>query len=152
MTPEQRLVDLGLQLPSPPAPVASYVPTLIVGGLLYVSGQIAIDSNGLVFPGRVGATVTPEDARLAARQCGLNLLAQVRKALGSLDAVAKVVRLGAFIASADDFTGQPAVANGASDLMVDIFGEHGKHVRAAVGVNVLPLGASVEVEAIFALK
>ena len=109
-------------------------------------------AEGLLHSGTVGVTVTLEQATAAARQCGLNILAQVRTALGSLDRVRQVVRLGAFIASADGFTDQPAVANGASDLMAEVFGDAGRHVRAAVGVNVLPRGASVEIEASFAIE
>ena len=152
MSFEARLKTLGIDLPVPPAPVASYVPTARVGNLLFVSGQISMNAAGMVHPGVVGATVSLDDGKAAARQCGLNLLAQVRAALGSLDVVDRVVRLGVFVACVDGFTQQPEIANGASDLMVEVFGEAGKHVRAAVGTNALPRNASVEVEALFAIR
>ncbi len=151
MSAEAQLQRLGIDLPKPPAPLASYVPAVIAGNMLYISGQLPMTDNGLLHSGVVGHDVTPEDAKLAARQCGLNLLAQVKAKLGSLDKIIQVVRLGAFVASADSFTDQPIVANGASDLMVEIFGDSGRHVRAAVGVNSLPRGASVEVEASFVI-
>jgi enamine deaminase RidA (YjgF/YER057c/UK114 family) len=152
MSIDSRLQDLGLQLPTPPAPVASYVATVQSGGLLFVSGQLALKAGHLQWPGHVGETVTVENAIEAAQQCGVNILAQVKAALGSLDRVERVVRLGVFVACSDNFTQQPEVANGASDLMVAVFGEAGKHVRAAVGTNALPRGACVEVEATFAVK
>lgn len=152
MSIDSRLQDLGLQLPTPPAPVASYVATVQSGGLLFVSGQLALKAGQLQWPGQVGETVTVENAIEAAQQCGVNILAQVKAALGSLDRVERVVRLGVFVACGDNFTQQPEVANGASDLMVAVFGEAGKHVRAAVGTNALPRGACVEVEATFAVK
>ena len=151
MSFEARLRMLGIELPNPPAPVASYVPTVAAGGLLVISGQLAITSTGLIHPGRVGVDVSLDDAVAAARQCGLNLLAQARSALVSLDKVERVVRLGVFVACADDFRLQPEVANGASDLMVEVFGDAGRHARAAVGTNALPRGACVEVEAMFAV-
>jgi enamine deaminase RidA (YjgF/YER057c/UK114 family) len=151
MSFEARLRTLGIELPTPPAPVASYVPTVMAGGLLVVSGQLPMTAAGLMHPGRVGAEVSLADAVAAARQCGLNLLAQARAALGSLDRVEKVVRLGVFVACVDGFGQQPEVANGASDLMAEVFGEAGRHARAAVGTNALPRGACVEVEAMFAV-
>ncbi len=152
MSIEARLKELGLSLPSPPAPVASYVPTVLSGGHLYVSGQLALKGGNILWPGHVGETVTVEKAIEAAQQCAVNLLAQAKAALGSLDRVDRVVRLGVFVACSDNFSQQPEVANGASDLMVAVFGDAGKHVRAAVGTNSLPRGASVEVEAVFAVK
>lgn len=151
MSADAQLIRLGIVLPSPPAPLASYVPAIIVGNMLYISGQLPMAENGLLHSGVVGQSVTLEEAVQAARQCGLNLLAQAKAKLGSLDKIAQVVRLGAFVASADSFTDQPVVANGASDLMAEIFGDLGRHVRAAVGVNSLPRGASVEIEASFAI-
>jgi len=146
-----RLAELGLTLPQPAAPVAAYVPVVIAGGLAHVSGQLPF-INGALVTGRLGENVTPEQGQAAARACGLMILAQLQAALGSLDRVERVVKLGAFVSSTPDFTGQPAVANGASELMVAVFGEAGRHARSAVGVPVLPLGAAVEVDAIVALK
>jgi enamine deaminase RidA (YjgF/YER057c/UK114 family) len=146
-----RLSDLGLTLPQAAAPVAAYVPTVEAGGLLHVSGQLPFVDGQLV-RGRLGENVTVEQGQAAAQACALMLLAQVKAALGGFDRVERVVKLGAFIASTTDFTDQPKVANGASELMVAAFGEAGKHARSAVGVPVLPLGAAVEVDAIFALR
>lgn len=145
-----RLAELGITLPTPAAPVAAYVPTVEAGGFLYVSGQVSFVDGELV-KGRLGENVTLEDGVIAARGCGLMLLAQAQAALGSLDRIARVVKLGAFISSTPDFTDQPKVANGASELMVAVFGEAGKHSRSAVGVPVLPLGCAVEIDAVFAL-
>lgn len=145
-----RLAELGITLPTPAAPVAAYVPTVEAGGFLYVSGQVSFVDGELV-KGRLGENVTLEEGVIAARGCGLMLLAQANAALGSLDRIARVVKLGAFISSTSDFTDQPKVANGASELMVAVFGEAGKHSRSAVGVPVLPLGCAVEIDAVFAL-
>jgi enamine deaminase RidA (YjgF/YER057c/UK114 family) len=149
-TAAARLAELGITLPVPAAPVAAYVPTVEAGGFLYVSGQVSFVDGALV-TGRLGENVTLEDGVIAARGCGLMLLAQAQAALGSLDRIARVVKLGAFIASTPDFTDQPKVANGASELMVAVFGDAGKHSRSAVGVPVLPLGCAVEIDAVFAL-
>lgn len=145
-----KLAELGLTLPAPAAPVAAYVPTVEVGGFLYVSGQVSF-VDGALIKGRLGETISLEEGVIAARGCGLMLLAQAEAALGSLDRIARVVKLGAFIASTPDFTDQPKVANGASELMVAVFGDVGKHSRSAVGVPVLPLGCAVEIDAVFAL-
>ena len=145
-----RLAELGITLPTPAAPVAAYVPTVEAGGFLYVSGQVSFVDGELV-KGRLGENVSLEEGVIAARGCGLMLLAQAQAALGSLDRIARVVKLGAFISSTPDFTDQPKVANGASELMVEVFGEAGKHSRSAVGVPVLPLGCAVEIDAVFAL-
>ncbi|WP_298193218.1 RidA family protein [Novosphingobium sp.] len=145
-----KLAELGLTLPAPAAPVAAYVPTVEAGGFLYVSGQVSF-VDGVLVKGRLGENVSLEEGMIAARGCGLMLLAQAEAALGSLDRIARVVKLGAFIASTPDFTDQPKVANGASELMVAVFGEAGKHSRSAVGVPVLPLGCAVEIDAVFAL-
>lgn len=149
--PAARLAELGLTLPAPAAPVAAYVPVVITGNLAHVSGQLPFIDGALV-TGRLGENVTPEQGQAAARACGLMILAQLQAALGSLDRVDRVVKLGAFVSSTPDFTAQPAVANGASELMVAVFGESGRHARSAVGVPVLPLGAAVEVDAVVAIK
>ena len=146
-----RLAELGHVLPQPAAPVAAYVPTVEAGGLLHVSGQLPFIGGALV-TGRLGDDVSLEQGAAAAQACGLMLLAQAKAALGSLDRVVRVVKLGAFINSTGDFTDQPKVANGASELMVAAFGDAGKHARSAVGVPVLPLGAAVEIDAVFAVR
>lgn len=148
---EEKIAALGLSLPEPAAPVASYVPAVEAGGMLYVSGQLPF-IGGQLMTGKVGAERTPEDGNAAARACALMLVAQMKKALGSLDRVERIVKLGVFVASTPDFTGQPKVANGASDLMEAIFGDAGKHARSAVAVPVLPLDATVEIDAIVAVR
>lgn len=151
MSIEARLQELGLTLPQPAAPVASYVPAVEAGGLLHISGQLPFE-DGQVMTGRLGEDRDLDFGVRAAQKCGLMLIAQVKAALGSLDRVERIVKLGAFINSAGSFTDQPKVANGASDLMVQLFGEAGKHARSAVGVPVLPLGAAVEIDAIVAIR
>jgi len=151
MSIDARLAELGLTLPQPAAPVASYVPVVETGGLAYVSGQVSVVGGQLV-KGRLGEDLTVEQGFDAAQACGLMILAQLKAALGSLDRVERVVKLGAFVNSAADFTDQPKVANGASDLMVAVFGEAGKHARSAVGVPALPLGVAVEVDAVVAVR
>jgi enamine deaminase RidA (YjgF/YER057c/UK114 family) len=148
---EQKLAELGLHLPEAAAPVAAYVPVVIAGGLAHVSGQLPFVGGKLV-TGRLGEDVSLEQGTAAAQACGLMILAQLKAALGSLDRVERVVKLGAFVNSAAGFTDQPKVANGASELMAAAFGEAGKHARSAVGVPVLPLGAAVEVDAIVAVR
>ncbi len=148
---EAKLAELGLTLPEAAAPVASYVPAVEAGGMLYISGQLPF-ADGQVLTGKVGDIRTPEDGHKAAQACALMILAQVKKALGSLDRVERIVKLGVFIASTPDFTAQPKVANGASDLMEAVFGDAGKHARAAVSVPVLPLDATVEIDAVVAVK
>jgi enamine deaminase RidA (YjgF/YER057c/UK114 family) len=148
---ERRLADLGIVLPAPAAPVAAYVPVVIAGGLAHVSGQLPFIDGKLV-TGRLGETVSIDQGAAAAQACGLMILAQLKAALGSLSRVERVVKLGAFVNSSADFTDQPKVANGASELMAAVFGEAGKHARSAVGVPVLPLGAAVEVDAIVAVS
>ncbi|MFA5891868.1 MAG: RidA family protein [Actinomycetota bacterium] len=152
MSAEARLAELGIVLPEPPAPVASYVPVVVAGGFAYVSGQVPLRAEGLPRLGSVGAEVTQEEAVEEARYCGINILAQLRAALGSLDNVARVVKLTVFVASAPGFRMQPLVANGASDLMVEVFGDAGRHARAAVGVAELPLGVPVEVDAVVQVR
>lgn len=148
---EAKLAGMGLTLPEPAAPVAAYVPVVVAGGLAHVSGQLPFIDNVLV-KGRLGEGVTIGEGYDAARACGLMILAQLKAALGSLDRVERVVKLGAFVCSTPDFTDQPKVANGASELMAALFGDAGKHARSAVGVPVLPLGAAVEVDAIVAVR
>lgn len=150
MTVAARLAELGIQLPKAAAPVASYVPVVVHGGMAYVSGQIAF-RDGKVMTGTLGKDVTLEDGQAAARACGLMILAQL-DAAGLLESVERVVKLGAFVSSTPDFFDHPKVANGASDLMEQMFGSAGQHARAAVGVAALPLNAAVEVDAIIALK
>lgn len=151
MSIDARLAELGIELPQAAAPVAAYVPVVVAGGLAHVSGQLPFIGGALV-TGRLGEDVSLEDGTAAARACALMILAQVKAALGSLDKVERVVKLGAFVNSTGAFTDQPKVANGASELMVQVFGDAGKHARSAVGVPVLPLGAAVEVDAILALR
>lgn len=150
MSIDARLAELGITLPEAAAPVASYVPVVVSGGMAYVSGQLPFVDGKLV-TGRLGENVSVEDGQAAARACGLMILAQLKAALIPLDKVERVVKLGGFVNSTPDFTDQPKVVNGASDLMAEVFGDAGKHARAAVGVPSLPLGAAVEVDAIIAL-
>jgi enamine deaminase RidA (YjgF/YER057c/UK114 family) len=147
-----RLDALGIALPQPAAPVAAYVPAVAVGGLLHISGQLPFRADGTLIKGRLGEDQDVESGREAAERCGIMLLAQIKAALGSLDRVERIVKLGVFVSSTGDFTDQPKVANGASELMERVFGEAGRHARSAVGVPVLPLGAAVEVDAIVAVK
>lgn len=147
---EQRLAELGIELPEATRAVGNYVPTLITGNYLYLSGQITMLNGELKYIGRLGENLSVEDGMAAARLCGLNMIAQVKEALdGDLDRVKQVIKLGGFVNGTPEFTDQPKVLNGASDLMVEVFGEAGKHTRSAVGVASLPLGISVEVDGIF---
>jgi enamine deaminase RidA (YjgF/YER057c/UK114 family) len=147
---EQKLTSLGINLHEAPAPVANYVGFVRSGNLLFVSGQVCFDPAGkLIAKGKLGAGVTIEQGAAAARGCAINLLAQIKAALGDLDKVVRVVRLGGFINSAPDFVDGPKVMNGASDLMVQVFGDRGRHARTTVGVASLPADASVEVEGLF---
>ena len=146
MTPEETLEKLGFKLPTPARPLAAYVPTARAGDLVFVAGQLPLVDGALPQAGRVGADVTLVDAQGFARIAALNALAALKAELGELSRVKRVVRVGVFVASDDAFTDQPKVANGASELLQQAFGERGRHARAAVGVNVLPLGAPVEVE------
>jgi len=149
-TVEKKLSDLGIALPAPAAPVANYVGFVRSGNLLVVSGQLCFDSEGaLVAKGKLGGAVSIEDGQKAARACAVNLLAQLKVALGDLDKVQRVVRLGGFINAMPDFLESPKVMNGASDLMVTAFGDRGRHARTTIGVAVLPLDAAVEVEGTF---
>ncbi len=152
MSIDQRLAELGIELPEPAAPVAAYVPAVEQGGLLHISGQISVSEDGGLIVGRLGDDMNLERGTAAAKRCGIMLLAQIKAALGSLDRVERIVKLGVYVNSAPSFTDQPKVANGASELMQDVFGEAGRHARSAVGVAVLPLGVAVEVDAIVAVK
>jgi enamine deaminase RidA (YjgF/YER057c/UK114 family) len=146
VTPEERLADLGLSVPDVAKPVAAYVPALRSGNHVYTSGQLPMRDGQLMLTGKVGGEVTQEEAVECARQCALNALAAVRAEVGELSAVKRIVKVVAFVASTPDFTGQPLVANGVSELLGEVFGEAGRHARSAVGVNVLPLDSPVEVE------
>ncbi len=148
MSFEAQLVKLGLSLPAPPKPVATYVPAVQTGSLLFLSGMIPFRDGTLAVTGKLGAEVTVEQGYEAAKLCLLNALAVVRETLGSLDRVSRVVRLVGYVASQEHFTQQPAVVNGASDLLVKIFGDAGRHARIAVGAAQLPLDAPVEIELI----
>ena len=149
-TIEQKLASLGINLHAAPAPVANYVGFVRSGNLLFVSGQVCFDPHGkLIAKGKLGAGVTIEQGQAAARGCAINLLAQVKAALGDLDKVVRVVRLGGFVNSAPDFLDGPKVLNGASDLMVAVFADKGRHARTTVGVASLPADAAVEVEGTF---
>lgn len=142
---ESRLAELGIQLPEAPAAVGAYIPVVQFGNLVVTSGQLPMQNGELVAKGKVGAELTVEQGAEAARVCALNCLAQIRGCIGSLDKVKRVVRVEGFVNSADGFTSQPAVLNGASHFISDVFGEAGSHTRIAVGANELPLDASVEV-------
>jgi enamine deaminase RidA (YjgF/YER057c/UK114 family) len=147
---EAKLAELGVVLPTPAAPVANYIPFVRTGSLLVVSGQICLGADGkLVAKGKLGDGVSIEDGQKAARACAINVLAQVKAALGDLDKIVRVVRLGGFINSAPTFVDGPKVMNGASDLMVEVLGDKGRHARSTVGVAALPADAAVEVEGMF---
>jgi len=148
MSFDARIAQLGITLPDAPAPAANYVPYVQSGNLLFVSGQISAGPDGLI-RGRLGEDMDAAAGAAAARACGLALIAQARAALGSLDRIARVMKLTGFVNSTPDFTDQPEVVNGCSDLMVEVFGESGRHARAAVSAAALPRGVAVEVEAIF---
>jgi enamine deaminase RidA (YjgF/YER057c/UK114 family) len=150
---EALLQERKIELPQASAPAANYVPVVRSGNLLFISGQVSQWNGERRFIGKLGREISLEDGQQAARLCALNIVAHVRAALdGDLDRVVRVVRLGGFVNSAEDFVQQPLVVNGASDLMVEIFGENGRHARAAVGVNALPGGVAVEVEAVVEVR
>ena len=151
MSIDARIAELGLALPQPAAPVASYRSAIEAGGMLHISGQLPFE-DGRVMTGRIGATHDLAYGRRAAEACGIMLVAQMKAALGDLDRVAQIVKLGVFVNSDPNFTDQALVANGASDLMERIFGDIGRHARAAVGVAVLPMGAAVEIDAVVAAR
>lgn len=151
MSPTARLAALGITLPTPPAPVAAYVPFVRVGDFLFISGQIPSQDGKVAYSGKLGDTVSVQDGQAAAKLCAINLLAQAQAALGSLDKVKQVVKLTGFVACTPGFTAQPQIINAASELMLAVFDEAGRHARAAVGAPSLPLDAAVEIEAIFAV-
>lgn len=144
-----RLAELKIELPKAAAPVANYVPVVTTGNQAFVSGQVTVWNGDVQFKGQLGKDFQVEEGQKAARLCGLNIVAQLQAALGDLDRVKRCVKLNVFVNSAPGFTDQPKVANGVSDFMVEVFGDAGKHARAAVGVAQLPLGVAVEVDAIF---
>lgn len=146
--PQDRLNELNITLPTPPKPVASYVPWTRSGQLVFVSGQVPMVDGKIAYAGKVGGDVSLEDGQAAARTCALNAIAVAADAAGGLYRIRRIIKVGVFVNSAPGFTDQPKVANGASDLFVDIFGDAGKHARAAVGVSDLPLNSAVEVEII----
>lgn len=147
---EARLKELGIELPLPPAPTANYAPFVKVGSLVYISGQLPMREGVLKYGGKVGRDFTLEEGQEAAKTCAYNILTQLKAACeGDLNRVQRCIRLGGFVNCPEDFKDQPKVVNGASDLMIALFGEKGRHARAAVGVNALPLGAAVEIEALF---
>ncbi|MFN2591171.1 MAG: RidA family protein [Actinomycetota bacterium] len=146
MSAEDRIRQLSIDLPPAPSPVASYVPVVVSGGLGFVAGQVALADGRPMWTGKVGSGIDIDEGSEAARRCALQALAALRAELGSLDRVERVVRVTVYVASAPGFTDQPKVANGASDLLIEVFGDSGRHARAAVGVSELPLGAPVEVE------
>lgn len=147
-TPETRLAALGVTLPAVPAAIANYVPAVRSGNLVYLAGQIAKGPDGKFLTGKVGATLTVEEGAAVARLCAIQLIAVLKAEVGDLTRVKRIVRVGGFVNCPDDFTQQPKVVNGASDLLVAVFGDAGRHARAAVGVNSLPAGAPVEIELI----
>ena len=147
-TPEERLAELGLAVPDVARPVASYIPAIRSGNYVFTSGQLPMKSGELMLTGKVGGEVSEEEAIACAQQCALNAIAAVKSEIGDLSAVKQIVKVVAFVASTPDFTGQPRVANGASDLFGKVFGDAGVHARSAVGVPVLPLDSPVEVEVI----
>lgn len=149
---EERLNDLGIIIPDAPKPVASYIPAKKAGNLIFTAGQLPMVNGELISKGLLGQDVGIEEARKAARICTLNALAAIQGLIGDLNQIKQIVRLVGYVASVPIFTEQPAVVNGASELLLDIFGENGKHVRSAVGMVVLPLNASVEIELIIEIK
>jgi len=152
MTPEEKIKELSIELPGIPTPLGSYVPFVKTGCLIYLSGMLPLKDGKLLTTGRLGESVSIDDAVLCARTAAINALAVLKSAVGSLDMIKQCVKITGFIASAHDFTGQPKVLNGASDLMFEVFGEAGRHARAAVGVNILPMNSPVEVEFIFEVR
>lgn len=150
---ETRLKAAGITLPRPASPQANYVPFVITGHQVFISGQIPLVDGKLAYSGKVGREISADEGKLAARLCAINLIAHLKTACeGDLERVVRVVKLGIYVACTDDFTGQPLVGNGASDLMGEIFGDAGRHARAAVGTNVLPLNAPVEIDGVFEIR
>jgi enamine deaminase RidA (YjgF/YER057c/UK114 family) len=149
---EARLHALGIVLPEAPNPVANYVPSFLAANLLFISGQISKAGDGSIAKGKLGADMTIEQGRAAARLSALNILAQAKAAIGNLDLIAQVIKLTGFVNATPEFVDHPQVVNGASDLMVEVLGDNGRHTRAAVGVSGLPLGCAVEVDAILLIE
>lgn len=149
---EQKLTELGYTLPPVATPAGAYVPAIVSGNLVFTAGQIPLVEGKLIATGKVGDEVTPEDAKTIAARCALNALAAIKSVIGDLDRVTRVVKVVGFVASVPEFTGQPGVLNGASELLGEVFGDAGKHARSAVGVAVLPLDAPVEVELVVEFK
>jgi enamine deaminase RidA (YjgF/YER057c/UK114 family) len=145
---EAKLKEMGLEVPEAPKPLAAYIPVIKTGNLVMTAGQLPMQEGELKFKGKVGTDISVEEAQKAAEMCALNCLSVIKSEIGNLDSVKRIVKLTVFVNSADGFTGQPQVANGASEFIVEVFGETGKHVRAAVGVNELPIDAAVEIEMI----
>lgn len=153
MSVENKLAALGIDIPTPVAPVANYVPFVVTGNLVSISGQIPMQDGKLAYKGKVGQDVSEEDACAAARLCGLNIIAQLKAACsGDLNRVKRIVKLGGFVNAVDGFGGQPQVINAASDLMVEVFGDAGRHSRSAVGTNGLPLNVPVEIDALVEIE
>ncbi|WP_339711032.1 RidA family protein [uncultured Sphingosinicella sp.] len=152
MSIEARLAELGITLPKAAAPAANYVPTVLHGNMLYISGQLPFQEDGTLVLGRLGEDVDVAAGQAAARLCGIGILAQAQAALGSLERIERVLKLGAFVSSTANFFDQPKVANGCSDFMVEVLGDAGRHARSAVGVPALPLGVAVEIDAVIAVK
>ena len=148
----QKLNELGIKIPEPAVPIANYVGFVVSGKNIFISGQLPIENGELKYIGKVGANISVEDAKKAAKICAINILSQLKFACGNLEKVTKCIKLGVFVNSAEDFIDHPAIANGASDLMVEVFGNKGKHTRSAVGSSSLPCGVSVEVDAIFEIE
>lgn len=150
---ETRLKELGITVPDAPAPAANYVPFVISGDLVFISGQISKDGDGNMITGKLGDSMSVEQGQAAAKVCAINLIAQLKAACGGdLDRLVRIVKLGAFVNCTADFTDQPSVVNGASDFLGEVFGDKGTHARAAVGSNSLPLGVAVEIEGIFQIS
>lgn len=152
MSAEAKLIEMGITLPEAPKPVAAYVPFVQSGDLVFTSGQICMEAGQLKHKGKIGRDLTPEEGTQAARLCAINTLAVLKAAAGSLDNIAQIVKVVVFVNSADGFTAQPAVANGASQLYLDVFGDAGRHARSAVGAPELPLDTACEVEVVARLK
>lgn len=149
---ENKLKELGYKLTTAPVPLASYIPAVVAGNLIFTSGQISSLNGELKFKGKIGYDLSEEEGKSAAELCALNCLSVIKNSIGSLDKIERIIKVTVFVNSADSFTSQPKVADGASDLLVKLFGEKGKHVRSAVGVNELPVNSAVEIEMIVQIK
>lgn len=149
---EVKLKEMGITIPEAPKPLAAYVPAVKEGNLVFTSGQLPMSEGQLKYKGKLGKDISEEDAKAAAKLCAINCLSVVKSVIGSLDNIERILKVVAFVNSAEDFTAQPAIANGASEFFVEVFGDAGKHSRSAVGVSQLPLGAPVEVEIIVKVK